>query len=157
MTTFRTEYSGGTNCLWFLIIFYYLDCTNCKFPEFSPYSFFSLTFNEIPWLFPSLEFPWLFPDRWTPCYNLEITVTSLRGQWVSHGTYMCEWVLLRQAWWEWRDPQISWKGEKSVRKQNSLNSFSGTYQTLWLMHWSSFPFCTFQQIGLKLKKWVIKK
>ena len=40
------------------------------FPDFSQYSFFSLTFNKIPWLFPSLEFPWLFPDRWTPCNQL---------------------------------------------------------------------------------------
>ena len=64
VTTFRTEYSGGTNCF---VIFYYLDCTKCKFPDFSQYSIFSLTFNKIPWLLPSLEFPWLFPDRWKPC------------------------------------------------------------------------------------------
>ena len=76
VTTFRTEYSGGTNSetvMWFLIIFYYLDCTKCKFPDISltflNIHFFpdlqqnSLTF---PWLLPSLEFPWLFPDRWTP-------------------------------------------------------------------------------------------
>ena len=37
------------------------------FPDFSQYSIFSLTFNKIPWLLPSLEFPWLFPDRWKPC------------------------------------------------------------------------------------------
>ena len=51
MTTFRTEYSGETNCLWFLIIFHYLDCTKCKFPDFS------LTFPNIhffPW--PSTKF-----------------------------------------------------------------------------------------------------
>ena len=38
--------------LWFLIIFYYLDCTKCKFPDFS------LTFPNIhffPW--PSTKFP----------------------------------------------------------------------------------------------------
>ena len=32
----------------FFIIFYYLDCTKCKFPDFSQYSFF-------PW--PSTKFP----------------------------------------------------------------------------------------------------
>ena len=61
----------GQNVLWFFIIFYYLDCTKCKFPDFSQYQFFSLTFNKIPWLIPwllpRLEFPWLFPDHWTPC------------------------------------------------------------------------------------------
>ena len=63
----------GQTVLWFLIIFYYLDCTKCKVPDFSltfpNIHFFpdlqqnSLTF---PWLLPSLEFPWLFHDRWTP-------------------------------------------------------------------------------------------
>ena len=48
--------------LWFLIIFYYLDCTKCKFPDFSQYSFFSLTFNKIPWLFPDFCQVWNFPD-----------------------------------------------------------------------------------------------
>ena len=49
---------------------YYLDCTKCKFPDFSQYSFFpDLQQNSLsfPWLLPSLEFPWLFPDHWTPC------------------------------------------------------------------------------------------
>ena len=53
---------GGQTVLWFLIIFYYLDCTKCKFPDFS------LTFPNIhffPW--PSTKFPdfcqvWNFPD-----------------------------------------------------------------------------------------------
>ena len=42
----------GQTVLWFLIIFYYLDCTKCKFPDFS------LTFPKIhffPW--PSTKFP----------------------------------------------------------------------------------------------------
>ena len=42
----------GQTVLWFLIIFYYLDCTKCKFPDFS------LTFPNIhffPW--PSTKFP----------------------------------------------------------------------------------------------------
>ena len=48
----------GQIVLWFLIIFYYLDCTKCKFPDFSQYAFF-------PW--PSTKFPdfcqvWNFPD-----------------------------------------------------------------------------------------------
>ena len=70
----------GQTVLWFLIIFYYLDCTKCKFPDlsltFPNIHFFpdlqqnSLTF---PWLLPSLEFPWLFPDRWTPCNILSPT------------------------------------------------------------------------------------
>ena len=61
----------------FWLFFYYLDCTKCKFLDFSltfpNIHFFpdlqqnSLTF---PWLLPSLEFPWLFPDRWTPWKTL---------------------------------------------------------------------------------------
>ena len=42
----------GQIVLWFLIIFYYFDCTKCKFPDFS------LTFpniNFFPW--PSTKFP----------------------------------------------------------------------------------------------------
>ena len=42
----------GQTVLWFLIIFHYLDCTKCKFPDFS------LTFPNIhffPW--PSTNFP----------------------------------------------------------------------------------------------------
>ena len=38
----------GHTVLWFLIIFYYLDCAKCEFPDFSQYSFF-------PW--PSTKFP----------------------------------------------------------------------------------------------------
>ena len=57
VTTFRTEYSGGTNCFVTFDYFQYLDCTKCKFPDFSQYSFF-------PW--PSTKFPdfcqvWNFP------------------------------------------------------------------------------------------------
>ena len=37
-----------------------------QIPWLFPIFIFSLTFNKIPWLLPSLEFPWLFPDRWTP-------------------------------------------------------------------------------------------
>ena len=32
------------------------------FPDFSQYSFFSLTFNKIPWLFPDFCQVWNFPD-----------------------------------------------------------------------------------------------
>ena len=39
-----------------------------QIPWLFPIFIFSLTFNKIPWLLPSLEFPWLFPDRWTPCW-----------------------------------------------------------------------------------------
>ena len=52
----------GQTVLCFLIIFYYLDCTKCKFPDFSQYSFFfpdlqqnSLTFAKSG---ISLTFPW---------------------------------------------------------------------------------------------------
>ena len=50
----------GQTVLWFLIIFYYLDCTKCKwlFPIF----IFSLTFKKIPRLFPDLCQVWNFPD-----------------------------------------------------------------------------------------------
>ena len=54
----------GQTVLWFFIIFYYLDCTKCKFPDFSlysQYSFFSLTFNKIPWIckvWNFSDFPW---------------------------------------------------------------------------------------------------
>ena len=74
----------GQTVLWFFIIFYYLDCTTCKFPDFS------LTFANIhflpdlqqnslnfPWLLPSLEFPWLFPDRWTPCCYFQSTTWKI--------------------------------------------------------------------------------
>ena len=73
----------GQTVLWFLIIFHYLDCTKCKFPDFSltfpNIHFFpdlqqnSLTFL---WLLPSLEFPWLFPDRWTPWRSLDLIFIS---------------------------------------------------------------------------------
>ena len=73
MTTFRTEYSRGTNSF---VIFYYLDCIKFKFPDFSLifpniHFFTDLQQNSLtfPWLLPSLEFPWLFPDRWTPWSN----------------------------------------------------------------------------------------
>ena len=46
----------------FFKFFYYLDCTKCKFPDFSQYSFFSLTFNKIPWQFPDFCQVWNFPD-----------------------------------------------------------------------------------------------
>ena len=66
----------GQTVLWFFIIFYYLDCTKCKFPDFSltfPNNHFFPDFQQnsltFPWLLPILEFPWLFPDRWTPCHK----------------------------------------------------------------------------------------
>ena len=65
VTTFRTNTLEGQTVLWFLIIFYYLDCTKCKFPDFSltfPNIHFSLTFNKIPWLFPDFCQVWNFPD-----------------------------------------------------------------------------------------------
>ena len=70
MTTFRTEYSGGTNCFVIFDYFLLLRLHSMQIPWLFPIFIFSLTFNKIPWLLPSLEFPWLFPDRWTPCYWL---------------------------------------------------------------------------------------
>ena len=65
MTTFRTEYTGGTNCFVIFDYFYYLDCTKCKFPDFSQYSFFpwhSTKFPDFSLTFAksgiSLTFPW---------------------------------------------------------------------------------------------------
>ena len=96
MTTFRTEYSGGTNCfvLFFIIFTTYiaLNANSLTFPNIH----FSLTFNKIPWLLPSLEFPWLFPDRWTPCcciwkvtsvdttvmHQPKPTTTAMLSQWL---------------------------------------------------------------------------
>ena len=87
MTPFRTEYSGGTNCfLIFDYFFNYLDCTKCKFPDFSLnfpniHFFLDLQQNSLafPWLLPSLEFPWLFPDRWTPWFCISLSVLNISG------------------------------------------------------------------------------
>ena len=61
----ESESVEGQTVLWFLIIFYYLDCTKCKFPDFSQYSFFpwpSTKFPDFPLTFTksgiSLTFPW---------------------------------------------------------------------------------------------------
>ena len=52
----------GQTVLLFLIIFYSLCGTKCKFPDFFQHSFFSLTFTKIPWLFPDFCQVWNFPD-----------------------------------------------------------------------------------------------
>ena len=49
-----------------------LNANSLIFPWLFTIFIFSLTFNKIPWLLPSLEFPWLFPDRWTPCRCYDI-------------------------------------------------------------------------------------
>ena len=93
--------SGGTNCfVIFIIIFYYLDCTKCEFPDFSltfpNIHFFpdlqqnSLTF---PWLLPSLEFPWLFPDRWTPWYSCPTSPSFASGD----NFNLCHWWVVPEA------------------------------------------------------------
>ena len=52
-----------------------LNANSLTFTWLFPIFIFSLTFNKIPWLLPSLEFPWLFPDHWTPCSSF------LRSRW----------------------------------------------------------------------------
>ena len=54
-----------------------------QIPWLFPIFIFSLTFNKIPWLFPSLEFPWLFPDRWTPCRFLAIGIILNSNSWAT--------------------------------------------------------------------------
>ena len=43
------------------------------FPDFSQYSFISLTFNKIPWLFPDFCQVWNFPDFSLTAGHPEVT------------------------------------------------------------------------------------
>ena len=96
MTNFRTKYSVGTNC--FVIIFYYLDCTKCKFPDFSltfPNIHFSLAFNKIPWLFPDFCQVWNFPDFSLTAGHPVFDTLDLHTLWVREskqtGKQWCTW------------------------------------------------------------------
>ena len=71
MTTFRTEYSGETNCFVIFDYFYYLDCTKCKFTDFSlsfPNFHFFPDLQKNSLTFPksgiSLTFPWPLDTLW---------------------------------------------------------------------------------------------
>ena len=71
----------GQTVLWFLIILYYLDCTKCKFPDFSQHSFFpwpSTKFPDFSLNFAksgiSLTFPW-------PLDTLMVCMAELTGPW----------------------------------------------------------------------------
>ena len=62
MTTFRTEYSGGTNCFVIFDYFLLLRLHSMQIPWLFPIFIFSLTFNKIPWLFPDFCQVWNLPD-----------------------------------------------------------------------------------------------
>ena len=66
------------------------------FPNFSQYSFFSLTFNKIPWLFPDFCQVWNFPD-----FSLTAghpVFVDLKGskQGKSEGFESCDWPIVRK-------------------------------------------------------------
>ena len=93
----------GQTVLWFLIIFYYLDCTKCKFPDFSQYSFFpwpSTKFPDFSLTFAksgiSLTFPWPLdtlktdPQYWRiKCHWHIITVPLLLTHMLVHTCRSC--------------------------------------------------------------------
>ena len=63
------------------------------FPDFSQYSFFSLTFNKIPWLFPDFCQVWNFPDfSLTTGHPVDGSTNTGGRRSVSHSPMPCDLV-----------------------------------------------------------------